>query len=229
MYVSLCLSVYDYLFIYICVRVCLRTYICIYTMILNIKSTNCLEPDCHSITINWYTSIKLPLTHIIVTIPLKRVSSYQSPQERNGRAGMSDYLRPSSTVCSPCALSYDYIIRTETFSEDLACIANKLQLEGIDPALRVNNKLGGSRSTTYREYYKGIPYEVLRGIFFVYEEDFFLFGFDLPPFLLEALREWWNCDRLKPCSMSAYVIKTTGLIIFVLLWNILRVATGIII
>ncbi|XP_037791635.1 carbohydrate sulfotransferase 14-like [Penaeus monodon] len=110
--------------------------------------------------------------------------------ERNGRAGMSDYLRPSSTVCSPCALSYDYIIRTETFSEDLACIANKLQLEGMDPALRVNNKLGGSRSTTYREYYKGIPYEVLRGIFFVYEEDFFLFGFDLPSFLLEALREW---------------------------------------
>ncbi|XP_047487485.1 carbohydrate sulfotransferase 9-like [Penaeus chinensis] len=110
--------------------------------------------------------------------------------EWNGRAGMYHYLRPSSTVCSPCVLSYDYIIRTETFSEDLNCIANKLQLEGIDPALRVNNKSGGSHSSKYREYYKGIPSEVLRGIYFIYEEDFFLFGFDLPPFLLVALREW---------------------------------------
>ncbi|XP_063612351.1 carbohydrate sulfotransferase 9-like isoform X2 [Penaeus indicus] len=110
--------------------------------------------------------------------------------EWNGRTGMYYHLRPSSTICSPCTLSYDYIIRAKTFSDDLNCIASKLQLGGIDPALRVNNKSAGSRSATYREYYNGIPPELLRGIFFIYEEDFFLFGFDLPPFLLVALREW---------------------------------------
>ncbi|XP_027219734.2 carbohydrate sulfotransferase 13 [Penaeus vannamei] len=108
--------------------------------------------------------------------------------ERNGRAGMVSYLQPSATTCSPCALPYDYIIRTDTFAEDLACIATNLQLEGIDPEL--NHKSDGSRSATFGDYYEGIPHEMLREIFFLYEEDFFLFGFDLPPFLLEALREW---------------------------------------
>ncbi|XP_042886693.1 carbohydrate sulfotransferase 11-like [Penaeus japonicus] len=108
---------------------------------------------------------------------------------KNGRTGMNLHFRPSSTICSPCNLPYDYVFHTETFSQDMSYVAGKLRLEAVDPHLRMNDKSFRSHYPTYEKFYEAIPPPLLRKIYAIYEKDFALFDYDLPSFLLEALHE----------------------------------------
>ncbi|KAK4325582.1 hypothetical protein Pmani_003844 [Petrolisthes manimaculis] len=57
------------------------------------------------------------------------------------------YIRPTdrhwrsmAEICSPCSLSYQYILKLETFSEDLAYLAMKLNITRVISIHKRNNK-----------------------------------------------------------------------------------------
>ncbi|KAK4306786.1 hypothetical protein Pmani_021409 [Petrolisthes manimaculis] len=121
------------------------------------------------------------------------------------------YTRPTNThwrsmaeICSPCSLSYHYILKLETFSEDLAFLAVKLNITRVINIHQRNNQKGEkttddtrtTRSTTdhltldpaYVKYYLQLPPRLLANVIKKYRLDLELFGYKIPPALVNPTR-----------------------------------------
>ncbi|XP_069993250.1 carbohydrate sulfotransferase 10-like [Penaeus vannamei] len=106
-----------------------------------------------------------------------------------GRSSVDRHFRPATLVCSPCSVKYDYILHTDSLSQDLQHIAGKLNITGIDLGLRLNAKGGNTQVSSYESYYKDIPLPLLSKIYALYREDFVLYDFELPPFMKSVLHD----------------------------------------
>ncbi|XP_068246376.1 carbohydrate sulfotransferase 11-like isoform X1 [Palaemon carinicauda] len=105
---------------------------------------------------------------------------------RGGVLTMNRHWRPYSSNCKPCRFPYDYIVKQETFEEDLRYIVLKLGIEEVDVTTRKNYK-SLSKFPTYEAYFRDIPDDVIVRLYNIYKQDFYLFGYDVPQFVQDAL------------------------------------------
>ncbi|XP_064088287.1 carbohydrate sulfotransferase 9-like [Macrobrachium nipponense] len=99
--------------------------------------------------------------------------------------GFDRHWVPYSNNCKPCGIPYDYIVHLETLDDDLRYIVHHLGIKEIDVTMRKNKSVKG-KGRSLEEYFKGIPPGVIRAIFTIYREDFYLFGYDVPQFVKDA-------------------------------------------
>ncbi|XP_063612352.1 carbohydrate sulfotransferase 10-like [Penaeus indicus] len=100
--------------------------------------------------------------------------------KRFGRNKSDRHFRPITLLCYPCDVRYEYIFHTDTLTQDLQHIVDKLNITGIDLDLRLNNR---TRKSSYEDYYKNIPASLIRRIYAIYKEDFLINNFTVPAFL----------------------------------------------
>ncbi|XP_066953336.1 carbohydrate sulfotransferase 10-like [Macrobrachium rosenbergii] len=99
--------------------------------------------------------------------------------------GFDRHWIPYSRNCKPCGVPYDYIVHLETVDDDLRYIVRHLGIKEIDVATRKNKSVKG-KGRSFEDYFRDIPPGVIRAIFLIYREDFYLFGYDVPQFVKEA-------------------------------------------
>ncbi|XP_047487076.1 carbohydrate sulfotransferase 10-like [Penaeus chinensis] len=100
--------------------------------------------------------------------------------ETFGRNKSDRHFRPTTLLCSPCSVRYEYIFHTETLTQDLQHTVDKLNIAGIDLDLRLNSR---TRKSSYEDYYKNIPASLMGRIYALYKEDFLINNFTVPAFL----------------------------------------------
>ncbi|KAK3874313.1 hypothetical protein Pcinc_020741 [Petrolisthes cinctipes] len=120
---------------------------------------------------------------------------YTRPNDRHWRS--------VGQVCSPCGLSYQYILMLETFNQDLAYLAMTLNITRAISIHKHKNKKGeGTTDDTritgptdhlsldpaYLKYYLQLPPRLLANVIKKYKLDLDLFGYKIPPALVNRTR-----------------------------------------
>ncbi|CAL4059746.1 unnamed protein product, partial [Meganyctiphanes norvegica] len=104
-------------------------------------------------------------------------------------------------TCSPCHISYDYIMKTESYSEDLAYIVKKLGIKEVDASYRRHGLGKPSTESTLSSdnpplrastlhYYKNIHIRVLDNLEKIYHIDMDMFGFEFPSDMMNAINKY---------------------------------------
>ncbi|XP_064088285.1 carbohydrate sulfotransferase 11-like [Macrobrachium nipponense] len=104
-------------------------------------------------------------------------------EKERGLANINNHWRPQYSLCDACAVRYDYVVKQETFEEDLQYLVKKLEIAEVNADLKTNVS-AKPKNATYEEYFRDIPKDVLREIFQLYEPDFRHFGYAVPQYLL---------------------------------------------
>ncbi|XP_069980677.1 carbohydrate sulfotransferase 14 isoform X2 [Penaeus vannamei] len=105
-----------------------------------------------------------------------------------GPINLNRHWRPYSSICSPCGIQYDYILKQETFDDDLRYVAEHLDLQEVELGTRNNNKSNRTHLASYLDYYNEVPSKVLGQIFKLYETDFRIFDYEIPQTLLDKVK-----------------------------------------
>ncbi|XP_027225604.2 carbohydrate sulfotransferase 11 [Penaeus vannamei] len=113
---------------------------------------------------------------------------------KKGKSQVNLHWRPFWLVCSPCEFHYDVIAHVETMDEDNEYIIHKLGLQSI----LVNARTHASNFDAYndtseasKDYFRQVPYSLLKDIVRLYQPDFTLFGYSPDAYLKLA----WRDDR----------------------------------
>lgn len=101
--------------------------------------------------------------------------------ETKGRNSIDRHFRPTTLLCSPCGIKYDYILHTDTLTQDLQYLVGKLNLTGISVSARMNSKANKTRGITYESYYNDIPVSLMGRIYTLFKEDFLINNFKVLP------------------------------------------------
>ncbi|XP_063612353.1 carbohydrate sulfotransferase 10-like [Penaeus indicus] len=101
--------------------------------------------------------------------------------EASGRSHIDRHFRPTTLLCSPCSVKYEYILHTGTLTEDIQYIMNKLN---VDISLPFNKT-----RAPYENYYKDIPGSLMKRIYILYKDDFLINNFTVTPFLRGAIQD----------------------------------------
>jgi len=88
-----------------------------------------------------------------------------------------------NTWCKPCYANYDYIIKFETISQDLAYLKLKLNITNEDHKTLFSAKHTRTNDHMIKEYFDQIPKELALRLYNHYRNDFLLFGYDRPSWL----------------------------------------------
>ena len=92
--------------------------------------------------------------------------------------------------CHFCHMDYDYILRTETLSQDLLPILNKIHLApDFVQGLNFNRFQKRTKSIVdgyVLELYRGLSGEQIGELYKIYQNDFELFGYTFDPLTKEA-------------------------------------------
>lgn len=89
---------------------------------------------------------------------------------------MNVHFAPIASLCAPCNRTYDFIVHTETLSQDVKELFGFL---GVAPELQMKQKHTSHSSTQASSdaLFATIPRESLARILSIYEPDFTLFGY----------------------------------------------------
>ncbi|KAG8225636.1 hypothetical protein J437_LFUL013674 [Ladona fulva] len=108
----------------------------------------------------------------------------------SGIPGFDEHWAPYFRFCTPCAVNFTVIAKTETLAEDEEYIIEKT---GIGPALgrtrqgrevrsrpreAVNAAVGGRTEDLLPRYYRTLRREQLDALYDIYQIDFKMFGYD---------------------------------------------------
>ncbi|XP_047470623.1 carbohydrate sulfotransferase 9-like [Penaeus chinensis] len=107
------------------------------------------------------------------------IASYKNQSPDN-------HWKTSATTCSPCTFPYEYIVKTETFNEDMGYVFGALKLPS-KPKL-AQNQIKSGRYKDYKDfrYYKRVSQDIRRQIYDIFKIDFEMFGYKLPPGFLKG-------------------------------------------
>ncbi|XP_071524493.1 carbohydrate sulfotransferase 8-like [Panulirus ornatus] len=109
---------------------------------------------------------------------------------------------PVFETCSPCSFSYRYVMRLETFTEDLRYLREKLAIKDIDLSQNFNAKATseGSADTGVRvtevgtlpknstiQHFLQVPTQLLAQVIGFYKMDLEAFGYQVPPQVLSQV------------------------------------------
>ncbi|XP_063588268.1 carbohydrate sulfotransferase 14-like [Penaeus indicus] len=105
-------------------------------------------------------------------------------------SSINPHWRPYLWTCQPCGIPYDYIVKLETFSDDLLYLAAAEGIREINTDLRENQSPAlEEKVTDFEEYFQDLPRQVLKDIYQIYKYDFLFFGYDVPEAMLKASQE----------------------------------------
>ncbi|KAK7070738.1 hypothetical protein SK128_006740 [Halocaridina rubra] len=113
-------------------------------------------------------------------------------------------------VCSICTFDYDFVMKLETFTEDLSFLAHKLNMTELDVNIQRNaNRWTGKGSGPSTEeraskiqpstlhYYLDIPADLLCKIIRNYWIDFQLFDYEIPEEIIQIISKYNpDCGKL---------------------------------
>ncbi|XP_066954114.1 carbohydrate sulfotransferase 11-like [Macrobrachium rosenbergii] len=129
-----------------------------------------------------------------VSVPFSVFLRSVIKENKGGAVDMNRHWRPYSSNCRPCHVPFDYIVKLETFEEDLRYLVLKLGIKEINVTTQMN-KSSKSKSPTYEAYYRDISDDIIAGLYAIYKEDFRLFGYEVPQFVKDALSNTGKTDR----------------------------------
>ncbi|XP_045160671.1 carbohydrate sulfotransferase 11-like isoform X2 [Mercenaria mercenaria] len=101
---------------------------------------------------------------------------------------LNEHFVPSNQLCNPCHIHYDYIGKYESLNNDVKYIFEHLNIDIEFPGRR-DNYSSVSTSALVEEFYKPIPDWLLQKIWEIAKFDYFLFGYHLPKWFRERLKE----------------------------------------
>lgn len=90
---------------------------------------------------------------------------------------MDPHWRPASVHCQPCSTDYEYYSATETADEDSGPI---LRAIGAPDSLHLPHAHIVPRKMETRQYFAQIPRNYIERLLKLYEDDFLLFGYEVP-------------------------------------------------
>ncbi|KAK3890815.1 hypothetical protein Pcinc_005260 [Petrolisthes cinctipes] len=109
------------------------------------------------------------------------------------------HWKPLTNMCSPCDISYEYILFLETFNEDLQFLVDTLNITKINLETRRNYKSNGTvprpregvgpsddlltLDPNLLQYYLQLPPHLMAQVIHYYTLDLKLLGFQVPPVL----------------------------------------------
>ncbi|KAK7070739.1 hypothetical protein SK128_006741 [Halocaridina rubra] len=109
-------------------------------------------------------------------------------------------------ACSVCKMKYDYIMKLETYTEDLLSLRRKFNVTELNVYDKRHSKSGNNpealetssvsevsriRSSTLNYFLKVPPYLIAR-ILKIYRVDFEMFGYEIPPQLRDMIKKRGN-------------------------------------
>ncbi|XP_063588269.1 carbohydrate sulfotransferase 14-like isoform X1 [Penaeus indicus] len=101
---------------------------------------------------------------------------------------VNEHWRPYSWNCQPCGASYDYIVKMETFDDDLHFLAKATGIRELSANIRKNQSPASEQDTEdFGKYFEDFPEHLLRDVYRIYGYDFMLFGYEIPSFLLKVV------------------------------------------
>ncbi|KAK7026752.1 hypothetical protein SK128_003068 [Halocaridina rubra] len=107
---------------------------------------------------------------------------------RYGIFRMDNHWRPQYSLCKPCALPYEYVLKMESLNEDLQFLVQKLNMTEVDTKIH-KNASEKKKDSNYEDYFKDIPNTIIKEIYRLYLHDFLYFGYDIPGFLTAHMNE----------------------------------------
>ncbi|XP_046393316.1 carbohydrate sulfotransferase 11-like [Ischnura elegans] len=121
----------------------------------------------------------------------KRTKGTRTKGSYNGIPGFDEHWAPYFRFCTPCAVNFTVIAKTDTLNRDEEYIIEKT---GIGPAIgrkpgkgkeerhrpreAVNAAVGGRTQDLLPKYYRTLSREQLDGLYDIYRIDFQMFGYD---------------------------------------------------
>ncbi|XP_068221663.1 carbohydrate sulfotransferase 11-like isoform X2 [Palaemon carinicauda] len=137
-----------------------------------------------------------PIIHNLrVAVPFSIFLRAIIEENKRGTVGMGRHWRPYSSNCRPCRIPYDYIVKLETFEDDLRYIVLKLGIEEINVSTQ-RNKASKKTSPIYESYFRDIPDDIIARVYSIYKQDFYLFDYDVPQFVKDALTSMDSKQKL---------------------------------
>ncbi|XP_068246381.1 carbohydrate sulfotransferase 11-like [Palaemon carinicauda] len=106
-------------------------------------------------------------------------------QKTKGLKKINNHWRPQYNLCYACSVPYDYIIKQETFDEDLQYLTDKLNITEVKVSLKSNSFAKSNK--TYEDHFRDIPKDLIKKILNLYRLDFLLFGYEVPKFFKDLL------------------------------------------
>ncbi len=91
---------------------------------------------------------------------------------------------PMASVCGPCRVRYDSILRLESAETDIPFILSKLKVpsenraSSVLSANRMSSLPASEKLRKLRVFYSRVNTEIIERLMEIYREDFHLFGYD---------------------------------------------------
>ncbi|XP_018009388.1 carbohydrate sulfotransferase 11 [Hyalella azteca] len=91
----------------------------------------------------------------------------------------NSHWRPFFLNCQVCDLSYEYIVKMETWNDDLSYLLPKYHIEYVEKAY---GDILNSSDVSF-QYFKTLPELLVLKLYEIYKIDFELFGYSLDGYL----------------------------------------------
>lgn len=109
---------------------------------------------------------------------------------------------PFTRLCGLCHIKYDFIGQMESLESDVKYLASKVpEFNHIEPLFANKfNKNNGKTEETSLQYFAQLPEELVQKLYYVYQDDFQMAGYEYPRKYLDVAkssnsRSWhWYCD-----------------------------------
>ena len=115
---------------------------------------------------------------------IEHISSLHRNRINSNKKGvryLEGYWGQYSTLCHPCHIDYDYIVKFETMKEDAAYVLSKLGLHHECPEEKYPELFNLSQSTSlvFDQYFSSLTSEHTEILRDIYSLDFKLFGYKM--------------------------------------------------
>ena len=94
--------------------------------------------------------------------------------------------------CSPCNIHYDYILKLETFQEDLKYLFKQIEIQDLSTGIKRNNKTTKSDYEKSFDYFRNVSSDTLLDVYEFIEIDMILFDYSLPDFIENRIKKRIN-------------------------------------
>ncbi|WAR20203.1 CHSTE-like protein [Mya arenaria] len=100
---------------------------------------------------------------------------------------VNEHFVPAYLLIQPCRVKYDYIGKFETIHTDTQHIFTELNIDISFPG-RQDNYSSVATDTLVWSYYERLPVAMLKGLLDVFMPDFILFGYKVPDWIHDRIR-----------------------------------------
>ena len=97
---------------------------------------------------------------------------------------VDEHFMPTTTLCNPCKIKYDYIGHYEHLNDEADKIFRDLSIDYKFPA-RNDNYSSDETEDLVKSYYSVLPRELILSIWEVFKQDYIIFNLPIPGWLMK--------------------------------------------